>query len=141
MPSLSEWREAKAPSLVEFERLASQAWDRLPSEFRSMCKDIVIRVEDFAPDDVLDELGIEDALELMGLYQGVSLDRKSVMDPPREPDMVFLYRRSILDFWADGDETLGHLVTHVLVHEVGHHFGLSDADMESIEAEVDGHGV
>ena len=141
MPSLSEWRDAKAPSLVDFERLAAQAWDRLPSEFRSMCKDIVIRVEDFAPDEVLDELGIEDALELMGLYQGVSLDRKSVMDPPREPDMVFLYRRSILDFWADGDEKLGHLVTHVLVHEVGHHFGLSDADMEAIEADVDGHGA
>ena len=137
MPSLNEWRDAKAPSLGEFERLASLAWDRLPSEFRNMSKDIVIRVEDFAADEVLDELGIEDAFELMGLYQGVSLDRKSVMDPPREPDMVFLYRRAILDYWSDGEETLGHLVTHVLVHEVGHHFGLSDADMEAIEADAD----
>ncbi len=141
MPSLHEWRDAMAPSLVEFERLAALAWDRLPSEFRSMSKDIVIRVEDFAPEEVLDELGIEDAFELMGLYQGVSLDRKSVMDPPREPDMVFLYRRAILDYWSEGEETLGHLVTHVLVHEVGHHFGLSDADMEAIEADADdGHG-
>ena len=139
MPSLSDWRDSKAPSLVEFERLAMLAWDRLPGEFRNLCKDIVIRVDDFAPDDVLDELGVEDAFDLMGLYQGVSLDRKSVLEPAREPDMVFLYRRAILDYWADGEETLGHLVTHVLVHEIGHHFGLSDGDMEAIEAEADGH--
>ena len=138
MPSLSDWRDSKAPSLADFERLAMLAWDRLPGEFRNLCKDIVIRVEEFASEDVLDEMGIEDAFDLMGLYQGVSLDRKSVMDPPREPDMVFLYRRAIFDFWAEGDETLGHLVTHVLVHEIGHHFGLSDGDMEAIEAEADG---
>ena len=136
MQNLSDWRDAKAPSLSEFERLASLAWERLPSEFRNMCRDLVIRVEDFAPEDALDELELEDAFELMGLYQGVSLDHKSVMDPPREPDMVFLYRRAILDYWAEGEETLGHLVTHVLVHEIGHHFGLSDADMEAIESEA-----
>jgi predicted Zn-dependent protease with MMP-like domain len=136
MTGIRDWRDAKAPSLADFERMAAAAWDRLPAEFRNMCRDVVIRVEDFATDEVLDELGIEDPFELMGLYQGVSLDRKSVMDPPREPDMVFLYRRSMLDYWADGEETLGHLVTHVLVHEIGHHFGFSDADMEAIEAEA-----
>ena len=137
MQNISDWRDAKAPSLTEFERLAAVAWERLPSEFRNMCNDLVIRVDDFAPEEVLDDLGIEDAFELMGLYQGVSLDRKSIMDPPREPDMVFLYRRAILDYWAEGEESLGHLVTHVLVHEIGHHFGLSDGDMEIIESEAD----
>ena len=136
MAGIGDWRDATAPSLADIERLAAAAWERLPAEFRKMCQDVVIRVEDFATDEVLDQLGIEDPFELMGLYQGVSLDRKSHMDPPREPDMVFLYRRAMLDYWADGDETLGHLVTHVLVHEIGHHFGFSDADMEAIEAEA-----
>ncbi len=135
MPSLKEWQLAKAPTLTEFEQMAGEAWRRLPSEFRQMSQDLLIRVEDVARDEVLDELGIESPFDLMGLYQGVSLDRKSVMDSPREPDMVVLYRRAILDYWSEGEETLGHLVTHVLVHEIGHHFGLSDDDMEAIEAE------
>jgi predicted Zn-dependent protease with MMP-like domain len=130
------WQDAKAPSLVEFEQLAAAAWERLPQEFRGMCQGVVIRIEDFATDDTLKELGIESPFDLMGLYQGVSLDRKSVMDPSAQPDMVFLYRRAILDYWAEGDETLGALITHVLVHEIGHHFGLSDADMEAIETEA-----
>lgn len=133
-----EWQHATAPSLADFEALAADAWDRLPGEFRQLCRDLVFRIEDFAPDEILDELEIESPFDLMGLYKGVSLDRKSVMDQPLEPDMVFLYRRAILDYWADGDEPLGHLVTHVLVHEIGHHFGLSDADIESIEAEAEG---
>lgn len=133
-----QWRDSKSPTLGDIERLAAIAWERLPSEFRQLCTDLVIRVEDFATDETLDGLGIESPFELMGLYQGVSLDRKSVMDAAREPDMVFLYRRAILDYWAEEEETLGHLVTHVLIHEIGHHFGLSDADMESIEAEVEG---
>jgi predicted Zn-dependent protease with MMP-like domain len=133
-----DWHGVKAPSLAEFEQLAAAAWERLPQEFRGMCQGVVIRIEDFAPDDVLKDLDIESPFDLMGLYQGVSLDRKSVMDPSAQPDMVFLYRGAILDFWAEGDETLGALVTHVLVHEIGHHFGLSDADMEAIEAEAGG---
>jgi predicted Zn-dependent protease with MMP-like domain len=133
-----DWHGVKAPSLTEFEQLAAAAWERLPQEFRGMCQGVVIRIEDFAPDDVLKDLDIESPFDLMGLYQGVSLDRKSVMDPSAQPDMVFLYRGAILDFWAEGDETLGALVTHVLVHEIGHHFGLSDADMEAIEAEAGG---
>ena len=134
MTSTIDWREARAPSLAEFEELAAAAWERLPAEFRTMCGNLVIRVEDFATEEVLDELGIEDAFDLMGLYQGVSLDKKSVLDVPREPDMVFLYRRAMLDYWADSEDTLGHVVTHVLVHEIGHHFGFSDDDMEHIEA-------
>lgn len=131
-----DWREATAPSLADFEQLAAEAWERLPQEFRGMCEGVPIRIEDFATDEVLKSLEIESPFDLMGLYQGVSLDRKSVMDSGREPDMVFLYRRAILDYWAEGDETLGGLVTHVLVHEIGHHFGLSDADMEALEAQA-----
>jgi predicted Zn-dependent protease with MMP-like domain len=133
-----DWHGVKAPSLAEFEQLAAAAWERLPQEFRGMCQGVVIRIEDFAPDEILKDLDIESPFDLMGLYQGVSLDRKSVMDPSAQPDMVFLYRGAILDYWAEGDETLGALVTHVLVHEIGHHFGLSDADMEAIEAGAGG---
>ncbi|MBS0241314.1 MAG: metallopeptidase family protein [Proteobacteria bacterium] len=136
MRSAKDWQDVAAPTLADIEVLASTAWDRLPAEFRSLCKDVVFRVEDLADDEVLDELEIESPFDLMGLYKGVSLDKKSVMAQATEPDMVFLYRRAILDYWSEGDETLGHLVTHVLVHEIGHHFGLSDADMEAIEAEA-----
>jgi predicted Zn-dependent protease with MMP-like domain len=131
-----DWQTSLAPSLQDFEALAAAAWNSLPAEFRNMAGDLLIRVEDFAPDDVLDELNIEDPYDLTGLYQGVSLDEQSVLDSASGPDMVFLYRRAILDEWALGDEELGHLVAHVLVHEVGHHFGFSDDDMESIEAEA-----
>jgi predicted Zn-dependent protease with MMP-like domain len=82
----------------------------------------------------VEAMNLESPFDLLGLYQGVSLDKKSVMDPGGFPSMVFLYRRPLLDYWAEHHETLGNLVTHVLVHEIGHHFGLSDADMEQIEA-------
>jgi predicted Zn-dependent protease with MMP-like domain len=134
MGSTISWKDAKAPTLAEFEAIAAAAWERLGPEFREVCEDLVIRVEDFATDEVLDELDIESPFDLMGLYQGLSLDQKSVLDVPREPDMVFLYRRAILDYWTDGEETLDEIITHVLVHEIGHHFGFSDADMEEIES-------
>lgn len=131
-----DWKNALPPSLEAFEAIALEAWERIAPEFREVCTDLVIRVEDFAIDEVLDELEIETPFDLMGLYQGTSLDLKSVSDVPREPDMVFLYRRAILDYWADSDETLGEVITHVLIHEIGHHFGFSDADMEEIEEEA-----
>lgn len=134
--AMTDWAPLKAPSLEEFERLAAAAWARVPEQFRSLCGVVVFRIEDFAEDDVLRELEIENALDLMGLYQGVSLAQKSVSDPPRGPDFIFLYRRAILDYWTEGEDTLGHLVTHVLIHEIGHHFGLSDDDMEAIEAQA-----
>jgi predicted Zn-dependent protease with MMP-like domain len=134
----ADWQGALAPSLADFEQLADAAWRRLPRRFIDLCGDVVVRVEEFASDEVLDSLGIEDPFELMGLYQGVSLDQQSMSDLPRTPNMVVLYRRAILDYWAEGEETLGHLVTHVLIHEIGHHFGLSDEDMEAIEAAATG---
>ncbi len=112
----------------------SSAWARLPDAFRARAGDLLIRIEEYPTDEVLDTLGIEDPLDLLGLYHGVSLDKKSFSDLPQQPDMVFLYRRPLLDEWAESGETLGDLITHVLVHEVGHHFGFSDDDMERIEA-------
>lgn len=136
MDDASDWKDALSPGLAVFEALAAAAWNRLPAHFRQVCGDVVVRVEDFATDDVLDSLDIEDPFDLMGLYQGVSLAHKSVSDTGREPDMVFLYRRPILDHWSDNEDTLGEIITHVLVHEIGHHFGFSDDDMEDIEAEA-----
>jgi len=131
-----DWQGAQAPSLAELEAIADEAFKRLPRRFRDLCKDVVIRVEDFPTDEVLEALGAESDFDLLGLYHGVDLSRQSVMDPAAMPEMVFLYRRPILDYWAEHEETLGHIVTHVLVHELGHHFGLSDADMHRIEEEA-----
>jgi len=136
MADAIDWKSAVAPTLADFEVIAGAVWERLAPEFREACSDLVIRVEDFAIDEVLDELEIESPLDLLGLYHGLSLDKKSVSDLPREPDMVVLYRRAILDYWADSDENLGEIITHVLVHEIGHHFGFSDSDMEEIEAQA-----
>jgi predicted Zn-dependent protease with MMP-like domain len=137
MSKASKWQNASAPTLADFEVLAAAAWERVPSEFRAKGADVLIRVEDFATDDVLQSLGIGNPFELLGLYHGVSLNHKSVMDLPRQPDMVFLYRRPILEEWAESGETLDDLITHVLVHEIGHHFGYSDADMSRIETTAD----
>jgi len=132
---MSERAFGQAPSLDDLAALAEQAFEALPEGFRKLTGQVLFRVEDFAEQAVLDELGIEDPFELTGLYQGVDLTHRSVFDPSSQPSMVFLYRRPILDEWAaHGEITLAELVTHVLVHEIGHHFGLSDADIEAIEA-------
>jgi predicted Zn-dependent protease with MMP-like domain len=136
--SAPRFDDLTAPSLDDVAALARAAFAELPARFRKLAGDVVLRVDDFPPDEVLDELGIESPFDLTGLYQGVDLARRSVLDPSPEPARVFLYRRPILDEWAErGDVTLGELVTHVLVHEIGHHFGLSDADIDAIEATGD----
>lgn len=131
-----DWTGRQAPSLADFETIADAAYRRLPQGFRALCTDLVIRIEDFATDDVLDSMGIDSPFDLLGLYSGVDLSHKSVLDFGGLPDMVFLYRRAILDYWAEHEDTLEAIITHVLVHEIGHHFGLSDDDMERIEAEA-----
>jgi predicted Zn-dependent protease with MMP-like domain len=129
------WRNLAAPSLDDFAALAQTAFDDLPAAFRTMAGEVLFRIEDFADAEVLDAVGIDDPFELTGLYQGVDLANRSVFDPTPTLAMVFLYRRPILDEWADhGDVTLGELIAHVVVHEIGHHFGLSDDDIEAIEA-------
>jgi predicted Zn-dependent protease with MMP-like domain len=127
------WALARAPSLAELEVLAEAAFARLPSQFRQLCTNLVIRVDDFPTDDVLQEMGLESEFDLLGLFQGVGLPFQSESAPVKMPNLIFLYRRPILDYWAEHDETLAAIVTHVLIHEIGHHFGLSDADMMAIE--------
>jgi predicted Zn-dependent protease with MMP-like domain len=128
------WRPLKAPSLDEFEAMAIEAFWRLPENFRALCADLVIRIEDFPSDEVLDHMKATSEFDLLGLFQGVGLPFRSESAPTHMPNMIWLYRRPILDYWAEHDEPLGEIVTHVLVHEIGHHFGLSDDDMEAIEA-------
>ena len=131
------WNQAKAPSLAEMETMAHAVFERLPEGFRALCEGLIIRVDDFAADDVLEEMQAESEFDLLGLFQGVGLPHQSTDDIARLPNMVWLYRRPILDYWAEHEETLGGIVRHVLIHEIGHHFGLSDNDMEAIEAQVE----
>jgi len=114
------------------------AFARLPENFRALCKGVVVQVVDFPDEDVLKEMGAESPFDLLGLFTGVGLAQDgAVAESGRLPNHVFLYRRPILDYWAEHEETLGSLVTHVLVHEIGHHFGLSDDDIERIEELAD----
>jgi predicted Zn-dependent protease with MMP-like domain len=131
------WRPLKAPSLDEFEVIAIEAFRRLPAEFRARCEGVVVRVEDYATEEVLDRMGIESELDLLGLFQGVGLPFQSESAPAHMPNMVWLYRVPILLYWVEHDEALGAIITHVLVHEIGHHFGLSDDDMYEIERLAD----
>jgi predicted Zn-dependent protease with MMP-like domain len=125
----------QAPSLADFEILAEAAYQRLPKQFRALCEGVVIKIEDFPDDDTLREMGCETPFDLLGLFRGVGLAQGGgIMHTGQFPNMVWLYRRPILDHWAEHEDSLGALVTHVLVHEIGHHFGLSDEDMEAIEA-------
>lgn len=131
---LQRWYDRAAPDLDDFEALAARAYAELPDQFRSLCGELEIRVDDFPDDEALDALGLESEFDLLGLWQGVGLAHGGAMPPTgRMPNRVWLYRRPILDYWAENTDTLGEVVTHVLVHEIGHHFGLSDADMEAIE--------
>jgi len=130
------WQTAKAPSLAEMEAMAHDVFGRLPKTFRDLSEGVIIRVDDFPTDDVLEEMRCESEFDLLGLFQGVGLPHQSNDDIARLPNMIWLYRRPILDYWAEHDEPLGHIVRHVLIHEIGHHFGLSDEDMEAIEADA-----
>ena len=131
------WQPRKAPSLAELEVLAAEVFRRLPTKFRELCADVVIQVDDFPTDEVLDTMGAETEFDLLGLFQGTGLPFRYESAPIQMPNMIWLYRRPILDYWAEHDETLGAIVKHVLVHEIGHHFGLSDADMAAIERAAD----
>jgi predicted Zn-dependent protease with MMP-like domain len=136
VPPHADWAALPAPSLVDFEHLAEQAFASLPEAFRQLCEGVIIKVEDFPDDETLDAMGCETEFDLLGLFRGRGIAQSPASPHTGElPNMIWLYRRPILDFWAGEAETLGHIVTHVLVHEIGHHFGLSDADIARIEAE------
>ena len=125
------------PSADEIEAIAREALKRLPEPFSRSIGDIVLLVQDFADDDTLAQMDIEDPFDLSGLYEGIPLTERSVEQSGTLPERIFLYRRPILDEWAAGDDTLEHLVAHVLIHEVGHHFGLSDDDIHALEEQAE----
>ena len=132
------WHDREAPSLAEMEELATAAFARLPDAFRRLCADLVIRIEDFPTDEVLDTMGLQSPFDLLGLFHGIGRAQEGASPQTGQmPNMVFLYRRPILDYWTEHEDTLGDIVTHVLVHEIGHHFGLSDDDMERVEERAD----
>ena len=125
-----------SPGLADLEAIAREAFATIPEELRRHVHDVVIRVDEFPDEDTEAEMGLESPFDILGLYRGVSLDRKSVADPTPEIDMIFLYRRPILDYWCETGEDLRRVIRHVLIHEIGHHFGFSDEDMERIESQT-----
>lgn len=133
------WDKLTSPSLAEIEALALRAFAGLPEAFRRMCEGVAIHVVDFPDDATLDEMGCDSAFDLLGLFRGIGLAQgggAAGFQTGQMPNAIWLYRRPLLEYWAEHEETLGDLVTHVLVHEIGHHMGLSDSDMEALEQSV-----
>ena len=132
-----DWADAAAPALADLQILADNAFAALPEEFRDRCADVIIRVEDFPDDATLDDMQCQSEFDLLGLFRGRGLAQRGAGPQTGElPNMIWLYRRPILDYWAESEDTLGAIVTHVLIHEIGHHFGFSDDDLEAIERGV-----
>jgi predicted Zn-dependent protease with MMP-like domain len=130
----ADWTSTSAPSLEDFEAMGRAALEALPDEFLRRIGETQISVADFPDEDVLDEMEAETPFDLLGLFHGIGLAHdEAVPHTGQMPNMIWLYRRPILDYWAEHDETLGAIITHVLIHEIGHHFGFSDEDMEAIE--------
>ena len=126
-------RYTTPPETQHLEALAREAYATIPADLRDALGNVVIHVLDFPDDDTMEEMDCESPFDLLGLYRGTSLLAKSTMDTPEDMDMIFLYRRPILDYWCDSGDDLADVVKHVLIHEIGHHFGFSDDDMEHIE--------
>ena len=128
-----DWTDIESPSLDDFELLSRAAFAGLPQEFRTMAGVVVLLIQDFPDDDVMQEMGLETQFDILGLFQGPNLADHEAGHVHGGQTIIFLYRRPILDYWAEHKETLGSIVRHVLIHEIGHHFGLSDEAMEAIE--------
>lgn len=135
--ALSNWQGRRAPSLDDITQIAQAALADLPEPFAGLTRDVVVRVEDFPDQDVMTEMGLETPFDILGLYSGSMTPYRETGDMGGTVNMVFLYRRPLLDYWAEYDETLGHLVRHVLIHEIGHHMGLSDEAMHALEEQAD----
>lgn len=132
----SPWTDQTAPSLDDFARLAREAFDALPAPFGALAGDVVIRIDDFADEETLASFGMEDPFELTGLYHGVDIGLRDGMGAAPEPSRIFLYRRPILDEWCErGDVGLSEIIAHVLIHEIGHHFGLDDDRIHEVEGD------
>ncbi|MCO4317339.1 metallopeptidase family protein [Phyllobacterium sp. 21LDTY02-6] len=133
----ADWANRFSPSLAEIESLAIEAYAHLPESFRELCGDITMQISEFPDDQVVEDMGLESPFELLGLFEGTGIGERFSLQTGQQNNRITLYRRAILDYWAEYEETLGDVVTHVLIHEIGHHFGLSDDEMERIEASVD----
>ena len=132
--SSNAWTERKAPSLDDFEEIAAAAFAALPEEFRTLAGDVPCVVQEFPDEETIREMELESEFDILGLFRGVGLPQGAARDYTGQlPNQIWLYRRPILDYWAEHEETLGAIITHVLVHEIGHHFGFDDDDMEAIE--------
>ncbi len=135
---MTDFSALVAPSLDEFEAMARDAWETIPEAFRKLAGSVPIIVTDFPDEETLEEMGCESEFDLLGLFRGVGRTEIGMTEPTGQlPNQILLYRRPILDYWAEHEETLGAIVTHVLIHEIGHHFGFSDADMEALEAQAE----
>lgn len=135
MGVLNAWTDRQAPTLDDFDRMAREAFDQLPEKFRTLVGEVTFAVSEFPGDDIVDGMELESAFDILGLFHGIGMAHSSATPMTGlMPNRIWLYRRPILDYWAEHEETLGAIVSHVLVHEIGHHFGLSDDDMDEIEA-------
>jgi len=133
MPKDPNQPRIHAPDLDAFEAMGRAAFATIPEAMRRLLTDVVIRVEDFPDERVMQEMELRSPFDILGLYRGMPVGHKAAGSPPGEVDIIFLYRRPILDYWVETGEDLAHVIRHVLIHEIGHHFGLSDDDMERIE--------
>jgi predicted Zn-dependent protease with MMP-like domain len=132
------WAEQSAPSLDDFEVMARAAWETIPEAFRELVGDVPIAVTDFPDEETVEEMKLESEFDILGLFRGVGRHELGMVPPTGQlPNQIWLYRRPILDYWAEHEEELGAIITHVLIHEIGHHFGFSDEDMEAIEAQAE----
>lgn len=134
MNRCSDWAAKTAPTLADFEQIADAAFAALPETVRTLCEGVVVRVDDFPDEDTLVALRCESEFDLLGLFRGQGLAQGEGGATGQLPNMIWLYRRPLLDHWAAHEDTLGALIRHVLIHEIGHHFGFSDEDMARIEA-------
>ncbi len=133
----SAWQSMRAPSLEDFEALARSAWENMPAEVKMLCDDLTIRVSDFPTDEIIEDLDLETPFDVLGLFEGTD-PSQPILTPEceQEPNIINLYRRALLDYWAENEEMLGDVVAHVILHEIGEHFGLSDDDIEELETRV-----
>ena len=133
----ADWANRLSPSLGEIKSLAIEAYAHLPETFRALCGDITIQVSEFPDDQIIEDMGLESPFDLLGLFEGTGIGERFSLQTGEQPNRITIYRRAVLDYWAEYEEALGDIVAHILIHEIGHHFGLSDEDMERIEASVE----
>jgi predicted Zn-dependent protease with MMP-like domain len=133
----ADWANRLSPSLGEIESLAIEAYAHLPETFRALCGDITIQVSEFPDDQIIEDMGLESPFDLLGLFEGTGIGERFSLQTGEQPNRITIYRRAVLDYWAAYEAALGDIVAHILIHEIGHHFGLSDEDMERIEASVE----